>query len=154
MAEVWAQLKAALNNQDPPQIVDANRVDWFLDPDIVLPNPSGVTNLEPLLINYAGSLQYRPNATTEISNLFLASDYVHTYTDLATMEGANEAARRATNGILDASGSNTQPCQLYKFSYPVLIEVARDADYFAFKAGFPNWFDDEGWQKRGMSPKA
>ena len=29
---------------------------------------------------------------------FLAADYVRTYTDLATMEGANEAARRAVNG--------------------------------------------------------
>jgi uncharacterized protein with NAD-binding domain and iron-sulfur cluster len=154
MAEVWAQLKAALNNQVPPQIEDANLVDWFLDPDIVLPNNSPATNAEPLLINYAGSLQYRPDATTEISNLFLASDYVHTYTDLATMEGANEAARRATNGILAASGSNAQPCQLYTFSYPFVIKVARDADYIAFKAGLPNWFDDAGWQKLGMAPRA
>ena len=42
---------------------------------------------------------------TRIPNLFLASDYVRTHTDLATMEGANEAARRAVNGILDATGS-------------------------------------------------
>jgi uncharacterized protein with NAD-binding domain and iron-sulfur cluster len=38
-----------------------------------------------------------------IPNLFLASDYVRTHTDLATMEGANEAARRAVNGLLDAA---------------------------------------------------
>ena len=43
-------------------------------------------------------------AVTAIPNLFLASDYIQTYTDLATMEGANEAARRAVNGILDARG--------------------------------------------------
>ena len=140
--EVWAQLKAALNNQDPPQIVDSNLIDWFLDPDIVLPNPPGVpTNCEPLLINYAGSLQYRPNATTEIPNLFLASDYVQTNTDLATMEGANEAARRAVNGILTMSRSNAPPCQLFTFSYPAVVEAARDMDKIAFAAGLPNFFD-------------
>ena len=41
---------------------------------------------------------------TAIPNLFLASDYVQTFTDLATMEGANEAARRAVNGILERAG--------------------------------------------------
>ena len=33
---------------------------------------------------------------------------MRTYTDLATMEGANEAARRAVNGILDATRSNAR----------------------------------------------
>ena len=84
--EVWAQLKAALNGPGQPRIDDGNLVDWFLDPDIQLPNPGVVTNAEPLLINHAGSLALRPEAYTEIGNLFLAADYVRTYTDLATME--------------------------------------------------------------------
>ena len=66
-------------------------------------------NLEPLLVNTVGSWAWRPNAATAIENLFLASDYVRTYTDLATMEGANEAARRATNDVLDAAGSDAAP---------------------------------------------
>ena len=53
------------------------------------------------MINTSGSLQYRPEASTEISNLFLASDYVKTHTDVACMEAANEAARRAVNALLD-----------------------------------------------------
>ena len=53
-------------------------------------------------MNLVGSWALRPEATTAIPNLFLASDYVRTHTDLATMEGANEAARRAVNGLLDA----------------------------------------------------
>jgi uncharacterized protein with NAD-binding domain and iron-sulfur cluster len=35
------------------------------------------------MVNTAGSLQYRPEASTEVPNLFLASDYVKTYTDVA-----------------------------------------------------------------------
>ena len=101
--EVWAQLKDHL---DRGELSDANRLRWFLDPDIVFPNPSGATNAEPLLINTAGSWEHRPDAVTAIGNLLLAADYVRTYTDLATMEGANEAARRAVNGILDAEGSD------------------------------------------------
>ena len=81
-----------------------NVVAWFLDPAIEFPNPTAATNLEPLLINTAGSWADRPDAVTRIPNLFLAADFVRTHTDLATMEGANEAARRAVNGILDASG--------------------------------------------------
>ena len=64
-----------------------------------------MVNHEPLLINTAGSWRYRPEAVTRIPNLFLAADYVRTNTDIATMESANEAARRAVNGILDAAGA-------------------------------------------------
>ena len=76
---------------------------WFLDEAIEFPNPSGATNAEPLLVNTKGSWADRPEASTAIPNLMLAADYVRTYTDLATMEGANEAARRAVNAILDAT---------------------------------------------------
>ena len=88
-------------------------------PGIVYPNPIEATNLEPLLINTAGSWEDRPEATTAIENLFLASDYVRTHTDLATMEGANEAARRAVNGILERSGSNQPRCPVWRLrSWP------------------------------------
>ena len=57
-------------------------------------------------MNLIDTWRLRPEAVTKIPNLFLASDYVRTDTDLATMEAANEAARRAVNGILEASGSD------------------------------------------------
>ncbi|MBV8898014.1 MAG: FAD-dependent oxidoreductase, partial [Acidobacteriaceae bacterium] len=98
--EVWAQMKAHLNVSGAEVIRDDNLLSWFLDPDVQFPNPTTVTNLEPLMINVVNSLASRPDATTEIPNLFLASDYVKTYTDVACMEAANEAARRAVNGIL------------------------------------------------------
>ena len=117
--EVWAQLKASLNSATEV-LRDNMRFDWFLDPDIVSPNPRAAdTNLEPLLVNTKGSWRYRPEAALpEVPNLFLASDYVRTYTDLATMEGANEAGRRAVNAILDATHSNATRCKLWKLHEP------------------------------------
>ncbi|MGC9994068.1 MAG: FAD-dependent oxidoreductase [Terriglobia bacterium] len=136
--EAWAQLKTHLNTGGRESLSDGNLVTWFLDPDIQFPNPSSATNAEPLLINPAGSLQYRPDASSEIPNLFLASDYVRTYTDLATMEGANEAARRAVNGILDASGSNAAKAQLWPFQEPEIFKPMREYDLLRFKLGLPH----------------
>jgi uncharacterized protein with NAD-binding domain and iron-sulfur cluster len=135
-AEVWAQLKAALDDGDEV-LADANRAAWFLDPDILAPNPTEATNLEPLLVNTAGSWRHRPAAELpEIDNLFLASDYVRTNTDLATMEGANEAARRAVNAILEASGSDADRCDVWELRDPggVPFAVARQLDRWLFKA--------------------
>ena len=136
--EAWAQLKAHLNTGGAETLSDSNLISWFLDPDIQFPNPSAATNAEPLLINTAGSLQYRPEAYTGIPNLFLASDYVRTYTDLATMEGANEAARRSVNAILDASGSNVPKAQLWPFQEPDIFKPMRDYDLMRFKLRLPH----------------
>ena len=138
-AEVWDQLKAALNDATEV-LADANRLAWFLDPAIIAPNPTEATNLEPLLVNTNGSWAHRPTAELpEIDNLFLASDYVQTYTDLATMEGANEAARRAVNAILEASGSDAEPCEVWKLDEPggLLFALARHADRLLYKLRGP-----------------
>jgi uncharacterized protein with NAD-binding domain and iron-sulfur cluster len=82
-------------------------------------------NAEPLLINRAGSLALRPDAVTPIRNMFLAADYVKTSTNLACMEGANEAARRAVNGILAASGAKDR-CWVAPLDEP--FDVARLLD--------------------------
>jgi uncharacterized protein with NAD-binding domain and iron-sulfur cluster len=137
-SEVWAQLKTHLNIGTVELISDSNLLSWFLDPDIQIPNPSAVTNAEPLLINTAGSLQYRPEASTEIPNLFLAADYVRTYTDLATMEGANEAARRSVNALIDASGSTATKAQLWPFQEPEIFKPMREYDLMRFKLGLPH----------------
>ncbi len=136
--EAWAQLKEHLNTGTVETLSDSNLLSWFLDPDIQFPNPSAVTNAEPLLINPAGSLQYRPEASTEIPNLFLASDYVRTYTDLATMEGANEAARRSVNAIIAASGSSAPKAQLWPFQEPEIFKPMREYDLVRFKLGLPH----------------
>jgi len=136
--EVWAQIKGHLDVDGAQQLEDGNLLNWFLDPDIEFPNPSQATNLEPLLINTAGSLAYRPEAYTEIPNLFLASDYVHTYSDLACMEGANEAARRATNAILDRTGSSATRASLWPLEEPEFFAPMRDYDRLRLKLGLPH----------------
>jgi uncharacterized protein with NAD-binding domain and iron-sulfur cluster len=127
-AEVWAQLKDHLNDGAHVILDDANLAGSFLDEDITFPNPSGAANAEPLLINTAGSWANRPDAVTRVPNLFLAADYVRTNTDLATMEGANEAARRAVNGILEATHSPAPRCCVWKPQEPALFAPARALD--------------------------
>jgi uncharacterized protein with NAD-binding domain and iron-sulfur cluster len=82
--------------------------------------------------------QYRPEAQIEIPNLFLASDYVRTYTDLATMEGANEAARRAVNCLLLAAGSTAQPAQLWPLTEPEFLKPLQEIDRIRFALGQPH----------------
>ena len=136
--EVWAQMKAHLNVGGAEIIRDDNLLSWFLDPDVLFPNPSAVTNLEPLLINTAGSLQYRPEATTEIPNLLLASDYVKTFTDLACMEAANEAARRAVNAILDHSGISAAHATVWPMQEPEYFQPLIEYDRLRFRLGLPH----------------
>src|SRR5581483_9959781 len=136
--EVWTQLKHHLNDSGATPIDDGNLVEWFLDPDIEFPNPSAATNAEPLLINTAGSLQFRPEAQVELSNFFVASDYVRTYTDIACMEAANEAARRAVNCLLLASGSTAQPAQLWPLDEPAFLKPFQEIDRIRFSLRLPH----------------
>lgn len=137
--EVWSQLKHHLNDSGTTPIEDANLVSWFLDPDIQFPNPPGAaTNAEPLLINTAGSLQYRPEAQVELANFFVASDYVRTYTDIACMEAANEAARRAVNCLLLATGSTASPAQLWPLEEPAFLKPFQEIDRIRFRLHLPH----------------
>ena len=40
---------------------------------------------------------------------------------LATMEGANESARRAVNNILSISGSDAEECKIWNLHEPELL---------------------------------
>ncbi len=131
-AEVWGQL---VDHIDDGSLDEANVIAWFLDPAIQFPNPTGATNLEPLLINTAGSWADRPDAVTRVPNLFLAADFVRTNTDLATMEGANEAARRAVNGILEATGSRAARCPVWKLREPGVLAPFRTLDRLRWRLG-------------------
>jgi uncharacterized protein with NAD-binding domain and iron-sulfur cluster len=138
--ETWAQIKRSVNVNGREALKDQDWDHWFLDSDV---NASAddrrvIQNREPLLVNHKDTLRLRPDAVTKIPNLFLASDYVRTYTDLATMEAANEAARRAVNGILDASGSSATRCDVWPLQEPKVLEPFREYDrQYRWKEGKP-----------------
>jgi 15-cis-phytoene desaturase len=139
--EVWDQIKACLNRRGATVLDDSNLFGWHLDTDIedhdhpIDQHTRQCINREPLLINTVGSWASRPKAVTSIPNLFLASDYVRTNTILATMEGANEAARQAVNGILDASGSSAPRCEIWPLHRSPFLAPLRELDRILLAAG-------------------
>ena len=142
MREVWAQLKAHLEDTGESVLPDDVMHSWFLDPGIRWsPKRGRNRNAEPLLVNTVGSWERRPTARTAIPNLFLAGDYVQTDIDLATMEGANESARAAVNALLEAAGSSAPPVPMFRLYDPPEFEPAKAADRELFAAGLPNALD-------------
>ncbi len=139
--ETWQQLKRSMN-VGAELLRDEDLHSWFLDPDIETDAArlGFLRNSEPLLVNLVDTWALRPDANTAIPNLFLASDYVRTYTDLATMEGANEAARRAVNGVLDAVQFDGPRCDVWPLHDPEILAPWRLHDAARYKAGLP-WDD-------------
>ena len=140
--EIWLQLKRSLNVGGAELLRDEDLHYWFLDPDIMDDpiHPGRDTDVEPLLVNNTDTWRLRPEAATAIPNFVLASDYVRTYTDLATMEGANEAARRAVNAILERSGSDRPRCGVWNLHEPDALAPLRAYDRARYRAGLP-WDD-------------
>jgi len=135
--EVWAQLERSLNVNGQVVLRKEMREYWHLDSDIQLKSGQETTDREPLLVNHVNSWTLRPEAYTQVPNLFLASDYVKTFTDLATMEGANEAARRAVNSILNASNLRLKKCRIWKLHEPDVLSPLRAHDLRRFNRGLP-----------------
>lgn len=136
--EVWEQLKQSLNDGGREVLDEDNISAWYLDESIGF-SPSGASNAEPLLINTKGSWQHRPEAATRIPNLLLAADYVRTHTDLATMEGANEAARRAVNAIIERDGSTASPCKVWPLQEPRIFDGLKRWDRSRYARGKPHF---------------
>ena len=141
--ETWAQLKKSLN-VGGEILRDDHLHSWFLDPGLIDADADANrftshvdTNLEPLLVNYVDTWNLRPEAVTRVPNFFLASDYVRTFTDLATMEAANEAARRAVNGLLDACRSDADRCEIWNLQDPEVFLPFRAYDRTRYRQGLP-----------------
>jgi uncharacterized protein with NAD-binding domain and iron-sulfur cluster len=149
-AEVWAQIKAHLNERGRrPRLTDDMVRDVFLDPAITYPSappaPGRIAeNDEQLLINTVGSWDLRPEAVTAIPNLALAGDYVRTSVNLATMEGANEAARRGVNGLLEAAGSQADAVRVWDLYQPPEWNSLKQLDRQRYRRRQRNLFDDPG----------
>ncbi|WP_181721092.1 hydroxysqualene dehydroxylase [Nocardia gipuzkoensis] len=139
--ETWAQIRAHLVDRGEV-LRDADLHSWFLDPGITWQEGQRRNaNADPLLINTAGSWEYRPQPHGALENLFLAGDYVRTNVDLATMEGANESARAAVNALLEVSGSNAERCRMFTLFRAPELEPLRRIDADRYAAGQPNMFD-------------
>jgi len=152
--EVWAQLKRS-HNVNGQKVLPEELPEYFMDDCINLDrvdpyaksqlagykNPYGDhVNLEPLFINTVGSHRFRPKADFGFDNFFLASDYVRTYTDLATMEGANEAARRAVNALLERDGSSAPRARVWPLHQPWYMRPWQALDAWRFSHDKPNLF--------------
>lgn len=85
---------------------------YYIDHELEFSKDTGVLIKQhtPLFVQLPNDHQNQPESYTEIKNLFLAADYVRTSYDLATMESANEAGRKAVNAILKADGDIAKPC--------------------------------------------
>ena len=168
--ETWRQLRAAI----PPLSHISDTPDYVLDtaigdPDSLLKRkilreatvlgPQGnsglapsvaeenlpLTNDETLLVNTAGSWDKRPTARTVFQNLVIAGDYVRTGTDFASMESADEAAKRAVNVILERDGvtKGRDLCNVRRelqippeFAFPA--RIVRGLDWFALGLRLPH----------------
>ena len=68
-------------------------------------------------------------------------EIVQTDIDLATMEGANESARAATNALLDQAGSSAERAQMFKLLDPPEFAALKAADALLYGLGRPNLLD-------------
>jgi len=158
--EVWMQMKACLNRPGEENLKCENVAVVYIADSIIFPfSPHKNVNYlepakfgskklnkndEPLLINVVNSWSMRNKTFTAIPNFFLASDYVRTNTNLATMESANEGARRAVNNIIFASGTKAKYCEVWKLKEPLLLGWYRWLDKRRYARGLP-WKVHKPW---------
>jgi uncharacterized protein with NAD-binding domain and iron-sulfur cluster len=140
IAEVKEQLRRSIPF-GPFALPDSVIHSTFIDPAITGPGTANVANDEPLLINTPDSWNSRPEARTAIPNLYLAADYVRADINLATMEGANEAGRKAANAILDNSGGSSPHAKLFTLYRPTEFAGIYADDDNRYALGLPNAFD-------------
>ena len=113
--------------------------------------PDGASNAARLLVHPPGSWQVRPDAVLTIPNLFLAADFVRTSIDLATMEGANEAGRRAARGVLESLGFDASHVKLYHYPALDLFHRLRAVDSWLHASDLPQLIDMPGRLRTAMT---
>jgi uncharacterized protein with NAD-binding domain and iron-sulfur cluster len=143
--EVWAQMQTHLNKGGEVVLDDSMLHSWYLD-EAITEADGALRNDEPFLMNSIGSWDLRPEASTALGNLFLAADYVRTYSnvDFATMETANEAGRRAVTALLKAAGAaDAPPVATYdRYELPEFAQ-AKAIDRERWKQGLAHILDIE-----------
>ncbi len=144
--EVWEQLKAALNGagEGGTVLTDDLRHSWHIDDDVDYSLGLPPKNSSRLLVHPPGSWALRPEAGTAIPNLVVASDYVRTHTNIASMEGACEAGRRAANAILERSGSTAGKSDVWPLEEPAQFVAMKQVDAWLYARGMPHLFELAG----------
>ncbi|MFT4569370.1 MAG: 15-cis-phytoene desaturase [Hyphomicrobiaceae bacterium] len=146
--EVWRQMSQALPDGT---LYIGDVLAMHLDENVSL---DPFVNRSRLLIHPVDQLGFRPDAETAIENLFLASDYVRTYTDLATMEGADEAARRAVRAILDRMEVDESRWPLVeRLDEGDLFKMAKARDRELFRMGLPHAVQIDGGDAKVLLDK-
>jgi uncharacterized protein with NAD-binding domain and iron-sulfur cluster len=151
--ETWAQLKAALNGREPGDVVLRDELlhSFHLDTDLDYRAGTPPVNSSRLLVHPPGSWAIRPEAGTRIPNLVLAGDYVRTNTDVASMEGACEAARRAVNAILVRAASTAAPATIWPLVEPAEFEPWKRLDARLHRVGKGHLFELLGIRQAGVA---
>jgi uncharacterized protein with NAD-binding domain and iron-sulfur cluster len=140
--EVWSQLKAALRGGrgGEPRLTDDLLHSWHLDDDVEF-GDGEPRNRSRLLIHPPGSWEIRPDAASAVPNLCFAADYVRTFTDIASMEGACEAGRRAANAILDREQSPASRVEVWPLDEPKEFLPWKRLDADLYRQGRPHVFE-------------
>ena len=76
---------------------------------------------EELFVNQVGSWDYRPKATCDIPNLFLAGDFCQTFIDVVTVEGAVVSGLLAAEALRRKRGIGTPIDIVQPDSYPAIL---------------------------------
>lgn len=123
---------------------------WHLDADLDYATMPPI-NRSRLLVHPPGSWAVPPEAATAVPNLVLAADYVRTHTDLASMEGACEAGRRAVNAILVRDGSAAARRTIWPLEEPAEFDLWKRIDARLYAAGTRRLFELLGVRRAGAA---
>jgi len=133
ITEAWKQIRFRF-----PEFPDLNNpavISYNLDPAIDFSH-GHAENMRPLFSVNVNSWEYRPEAYTSIGNFKLAADFIRTFAQSATMEGANEAGKRAVNSIL-SDDNRTDLIQIFDFWEPEIFKFFQCIDQFRWDHHLP-----------------
>lgn len=114
--EVTRQIARCRGRDGRPLLDPDEVVARHLDQDTARVHGRITGTRAPLLIHPPGLWHFRPTAATRVRGLTLCSDFVRNDLDLATMEGANLAARLAVNDVLARDGwASADQCRTHRY---------------------------------------
>ncbi|MCF8572286.1 FAD-dependent oxidoreductase [Gordonia sp. HY002] len=118
---------------------DGNFAGWRNHPTIEWRNGWSVPDKRTA--SAPGTLQLYPKQETSIPNLMLASGSTRNSSGGDSMDGAAEAAKRATNAIIEHSGVREHHASLPYYGPPPELKVFQDEDDRRYLRGLPHIFD-------------